>query len=230
MSDTYTLDSLAPYIEGRKFLGEAKKATACSRDCVVTFLTMVAEDPIAADTLKNTEVASDFYKIMIDFNHFIPKEQRKEVYYAAKLGGEYYAEIPPFCHFMLKKCYEQCNGLPNLIMKVMPVSCFNVFLAEGYFGSGLSLRDAICNVCNEEYTPVSLTSPKCRHELFTEFYVASTDMIAAIPNDIADDLPNACCEKIEVTGAGLAIDGVLIRTMRERIGAINSIYDLRELL
>lgn len=225
-----TLDELAPYIEGTKFFGKAKIKERCKRSTLEDFLTLLEEDDIAKSTFDNVEVANEFYEIMTDFKHFIPKEQRSEVFYAAKLNGEYFSEIPSFCMYMLRKCYEQCNGMPNLIFKVMPMRCIKEFLTEGYFTSGITMVDAVCNVCNDKYTPVSIANPKCKHDNFTEFYVARTDMVAALPNSIAELLTNSSCTAIESTGAGLAVGGVLLRTMADHVGAINSTYDLRELL
>ena len=230
MSETLTLDMLAPYIEGQKFFGKAKQKERLKRSVLEDFLTLLEEDDIAKSTFENVEIANEFYEIMTDFKHFIPKEQRQEVFYAAKLGGQYYGEIPSFCVYMVKKCYEKCNGMPNLIFKVMPTRCIKEFLSEGYFTSGITMVDVICNVCNDKYTPISRIRPKCKHDNFTEFYVASTDMVAALPNSIADLLTDSSCNVIEVTGAGLAIGGALVRTMADHVGAINSTYDLRELL
>ena len=230
MSELMTLDELAPYIEGKKFFGKSKIKERCSKLVLEDFLTLLEEDDIAKSTFENVEIANEFYEIMTDFKHFIPKDQRVEVFYAAKLGGAYYAEIPSFCVYMLKKCYEKCNGMPNLIFKVMPTRCIKEFLTEGYFTEGITMLDAICNVCNDKYVPVSTVRPKCIHEKFTEFYIAQTDMVAALPNSIAEQLTDSSCKAIEVTGAGLAVGGVLLRTMADHIGAINSTYDLRELL
>lgn len=231
MSEALTLSDLAPYITGHKFFGKAKvSAKRATKQQLEDFLTLIEEDDIAKSTLENLEIANEFYEIMTDFKHFIPSDIRTDVFYAAKLGGEYYSEVPSFCTYMLKKCYEQCNGLPNLIFKYMPTRCTKAFLSEGFFASGISMLDAICNICDKDYTPVSTIRPKCKHELFTEIYVAATDMIAAVPNSIAELLTDASCGSIEVTGAGLAIGGSLLRTMADHIGAINSIYDLRELL
>jgi len=104
------------------------------------------------------------------------------------------------------------------------------FLEEGYFLGGLSLRDVICNVCTEEYSPLSLYHPKNKLKDFTEIYVQSTDMVAAVPHIIADALDDASIMSIESTNNGLSTKGVLLRTMANRVGAVNSTYDLRNVL
>ena len=225
-----TLDYLAPYIEGKEFFGMARIKERLTKSALEDFLTLLEEDDIAKSTFDNVEIAAEFYEICTDFKHFIPKEQRVEAFYAAKLGGEVFAEIPAFCQYTLKKCYEQCYGLPNLIFKVMPIPAIKEFLTEGYFSAGYTMRDAICNVCNPQYSPVSVAHPRCEHDNFVEFYVQSTDMVMAVPKTIANALTDDCCTKIEDTPNGLAVNGVLIRTMCDYIGAINSKYDLRELL
>ena len=51
-------------------------------------------------------------------------------------------------------------------------------------------------------------------------------MVAAVPNAIADALDDDSIRRITVTPSGLAVDGVLLRTMANYVGAINSIYDI----
>ena len=55
-------------------------------------------------------------------------------------------------------------------------------------------------------------------------------MVAALPNGIAEQLNERSVSSITVTPNGLAINGKLLRTMAGHIGAINSIYDLREVI
>lgn len=231
MSDfSWTLDALEPYILGKEFTGEVKERVRLDKHVLEDFLTMLDEDNIAKDFFNAYENANDFYETMIDFKHYIPKEQRQEVFYAAKMDGEYYSEIPSFCAYIVKKSYEVCNGIPNLLLKVIPTACLKEFFKEGYFSPGLTFRDVICNLCNENYNPISIKHPKNKIGNFTEFYIATTDMVAALPNSIADELPNECCETIKQTPVGLEVGGVLIRVMANHVGAINSTYDLRELL
>lgn len=223
------LSSLEPYILGKKFTGTAKNVARGNPKVLEDFLTLLEEDPIAKEFFNAYDIAADFYKTMVDFRHFIPKELREEVFYAAKIG-KMYREVPSFCVYILEKAWEQCNGIPNLIFKIVPVTAIKKFCEEGYFLGGLTLRDVVCNICNEEYTPLSFYHPKNKVGDFTELYIPSADMVAAVPNSIADTLDDNSVTQITVVSNGLEVNGVLLRTMCNHVGAINSIYDLRELL
>lgn len=232
------LNSLEPYVLGKKTTGPVKKSLSISggsagrlnKQLLEDFLTMLEEDQIAKQMFEAYEYAKDFYASMIDFANLFPPEQYEELFYAAKLGGVVYREIPSPCVYMLKKCWEAANGIPNLIMKIVPRNYLKLFFTEGYFLGGLTLQYVVRNVCTELYTPLSVHRLKNRFDDFSEIYVVNTDMVAAVPNDIADRLTDDAILQIEMTPAGLSTGGVLIRTMCNRFGAINSHYDLRGLL
>lgn len=233
MSDTVEfksdLASLEPYILGKKFTGTAKNVVRCNEEILQKFLTALEEDKIAKEFFNAYDISADFYKTMVDFKHIIPKEYREEVFYAAKIG-KFYKEVPSFCVYILDKSWEQCDGIPNLLFKIIPITAIKKFCEEGYFLGGLTLRDVICNVCTEEYTPLSVYHPKNKLKDFTEVYVQSADMVAALPHAIADSLDDVSISSIVVTPNGLETNGVLLRTMANRVGAVNSIYDLRKVL
>lgn len=223
------LSDLEPYILGKKFTGNVKNVVRCNPDVLETFLTMLEEDPIAKEFFNVYDLSADFYKTMVDFRNLIPKEQRDEVFYAAKVGKAY-TQVPSFCVYILTKAWEQCDGIPNLLFKIVPAKALKEFCKDGYFLGGLSLYDVVCNVCTDKYKPLSFYHPKNKVGNFTEIYVAETDMVAALPNSIADGLTEESIQQIKVTPNGLAVDSILLRTMANHVGATNSIYDLRNVL
>lgn len=224
------LMSLEPYILGNKFTGEVKKdIVRYDEDVLQKFLTMLEEDSIAKSFFEAYELDTDFYQTMVDFRKIIPKELQREVFYAAK-NGVMYKEIPSFCVYLVKKAWDESYGIPNLIIKKLPTNALQNFFNKGYFLGGLTLKDVICNVCTEEYTPLSLYKNKNKLSKFTELYIPSADMVAAVPHSIGDALNEDAVNSIKVTPNGLVSGNVLLRTMCGYVGAINSIYDLRELL
>lgn len=223
------LSSLEPYILGKKFTGVCKKTVDISSDTLKRFLTMLEEDPIAKDFFNIYELSSDFYSTMVDFNHFFSDVEKDEVFYAAKIG-KMYRQVPSFCVYVIKKAWDSCYGIPNLISKVLPVSALKKFFEEGYLRGGVTLKDVICNICTEEYNPICLYRPVNKLTGFVEVYVESTDMVAAIPHSIADSLDDSAISSIKVTANGLETQGVLLRTMCGKVGAVNSVYDLRNVL
>lgn len=223
------LSSLEPYILGNKFTGEANNIPRLPAQVLEDFLTLLEEDEIAKKFAETYELAKDFYETMPDFKRLVPKEYQEEVFYAFK-NGHYYVQIPSFCEYILRKSWEQCNRIPNLLFKVVPIAAIKTFCQKNYFVGGLSLKDVVNNVCTEDYTPISLYHPFNKLTDFTEIYVPSTDMVAAVPNSIAELIPESSVASITMTPNGLAVSGQLLRTMANHVGAINSFYDLREVI
>ena len=224
-----TLHELEPYILGKAFTEDKVKVTRIDRHIFKQFMEMLSYDPIAKQFLDVYDNYKDFYKTAVDFRNQIPKDVQAECFYAAKLG-KYYPGVPSFCAFIVKKCYDECYGIPNLILKKMPLQVLRNCFSEGYFGTGICLRDVICTICNEEYTPLCKSNPKNKVGDFTELYIETSNMVAAVPNKIADALDDSSVLQIVETDKGLAVNGLLLRTMCNYAGAINSTYDLREVI
>ena len=231
-----TLIDLYPYVMGKSHFAEVKVRARLDQDYLKLFVNMLSEDQVAQKYFEVLMVHEDFYNTLVDFNHFIPPEQQAEVFYAAKLGRGY-REIPSFCAYILDLAWKQCNGIPNLIPKVLSGTHLRKFCGEGYLLGGLSLHDAICNVCTDQYMPFNsvntknLIKAKTTDELdFYEIYIRESDMVAAVPKSIGDVLTDSTISKISVTPNGLFVGGQYIRTMANHLGVINSIYDLREVI
>lgn len=224
-----TLSELEPYINGKVFTGKSN-VTRCSEEVLQKFLDMLEEDGIAKDFFKTYETPKHFFTTMPDFAHFIPKEQQVECFYSAKIGGKIYKGIPSACVYLLQKAYEEAKEIPNLIPKIIPVNVLNEWFKEDYFGGGITLRDVICNVCNTKYKPLSNVYLKNPVDGFTEVYIPSEDMVAALPNNIAESLDGDSIKNIELKTNGLTVNGILLRTMCNYVGAVNSYYDLRQLI
>ncbi len=223
------LSELEPYILGRKFSGECKNQPRGNAEIFQKFVDMVDQDEIAKTFFEAYNLAADFYNTMIDFKHFIPKDMRDEVFYAAK-NGVLYTQVPALCVYLLRTAWEQCYGIPNLIFKVIPATALRKFCEKGYFLGGLTLMDVVCNICSEEYKPLSLYHPKNKLKEFTEIYVPATDMVVAVPHSIGDLIDENNVTAISCGPNGLEIEGMFIRTLANHVGAVNSVYDLRSVL
>lgn len=224
-----TLSELEPYILGKAFLDGELKVVRIDRAIFKKFMEMLNTDPIAKQFFDAYDNYRDFYKTAVDFKNLIPKEVHVECFYAAKLG-KYYPGVPSYCAYMVKCAYELCYQIPNLIVKILPLPLLRNCFTPGYFGTGICLRDVICNICCEAYNPVSVTRPKNKVGDYTELYIHTANMVAAVPNKIADALDDASILKIVETSNGLAVNGLLLRSMCNYVGAINSTYDLRKLI
>lgn len=224
-----TLSELEPYVLGKEFLDKPIEMPRCTQEVFDKFMQMIAEDNNAATFLETFEVPKDFYDTLPDFKHEIPKDFREEVFYAGKLG-KMYTEVPSECVYILMKAWSTCNGIPNLLLKTVPIAALNKWFRKGYFLGAVSLKDVICNVCTPLYRPLCETRLTSKVGNFTEVYVKKTDMVAALPNKLADALDTKSILEIDLGPNGLEINGVLLRTMAGYVGAINSYYDLRELI
>lgn len=226
MANLYTLDDMCPFIQGKKFEGSAKRFA--DKVAVDEFAKRVSESITAQSNLELIDSWRDFYTIEPDFKNWIKAESRAEAFYAAKNGVFAYM-VPSFCIFMLKKAYSTYKS-PNLIFKLLPQPVLDKFFAEGYLGGGLTLQDVVCSFCTPTYQPLSCERLKNRCGDFTEVYVQETDMVALLPNRIADNLDNTAIDNIKLTEAGLSTGGMLLRLMGGSRGVINSTYDLRNLV
>lgn len=227
-----TLLELAPFIEGRAFTSEALSFQRGDAEIQSTFNNMLADDAVAKQQFDQLEDYKDFFATEPDFDYYIPKAYHEECFYTAKNGAMYF-EVPAKCLYLLRQCYEAVHEIPNLIFKVAPVNEMTKWFSRDYFLNGLSMKDVIKNLINPDYEPLS--SSKLRNAVetpnpFTEIYITQTDMVAAVPNDIAKALNDENILNIKVLPSGLCIDKHYLRTYGNRFGAINSVYDLRDLI
>ncbi len=228
-SKSKTLSEWEPYILGKEFTKESCEVNRLQEDLLQPFLEHVKGDQIVSALFDVCDDAKSFFDVTVDFKSWIPKQYLKELFYAAKLT-KYSVTIPCFAQFMLEKAWKAANGIPNLIIKLLPPTAVNEFCTKGYFLGGLSLHDVICNVCTEDYTPLSDSRLKNKLSNFTEIYVADTDMVAAVPHEIADALSDEAIRAIKHTSKGLMVGDRLLSTFGGHFGAEHSHYDLRDVV
>lgn len=219
----------APYILGKSYFEPGCKVKRIDEEMLQKFVQLLEGDSVAKQIFDMCDVAQEFFDYTVDFKHWIPKELRSEIFYAAK-NKSYSVLVPSQCVYLLKKAWEQAKGIPNLIIKQLPEQALTTYCTEGYFLGSATLYDVICNTCCESYSPLSETKPRNKVGNFTEVYVPDTDMVAALPNDIADSLSDSAILSITVTPNGLAVGDRLLRTMCGHFGITNSVYDLREVI
>lgn len=229
MEEVKCLLDYAPYIDGKVTVPNKKQVPRISMEQAMEFAERVKRDTVVEQLFNMCEKYSDFFSMHVDARKWVPKELQSDAFYTLK-NGEYFEMIPAICVYIIRKAWNECSGIPNLLLKIIPKTYLNQFFADGFLPSGYRLYDVILSVCDCEYTPLSETQLKVQHKNFSEVYVRETDMVAAIPNSIADELTNSMIEIIKVTPSGLTIGGSLIRTMGGYYGITNSVYDLRELV
>lgn len=219
------IPEMAPYIYGEKFTRDGLPLYRIEQDLYNEAAQMVAEMEGASESLNSFEKPKYFYKSNPDIEYLVPPNAREEIFFALKNG---YAceEVPAKCIYLLNKAYHAAYEIPNLIFKAISVEDFNVLCQQNYF-NGVSLRDVIKSFICETYEPITYESPIKRHAKFAEIYVAETDMIVAVPLDIAERMSTKDAHNLHVTSKGVCLGDIPLRILGERYGAINSTYDLR---
>lgn len=224
----YTLSYWEPYITGAKAPSNSVEHVQVDEEVLRQFVDALASYKTGEMIFTSCFSHTDFFDTAVDFKHLVPKEQRAEVFYTAKLK-QYSPQVPAMCLYVLQQIWATCHGIPNLVTKQLSAPYYMQFCAPGYL-KDLTLGDVIRNVCTEEYTPLSETNLKNKLKEFTEIYVVETDMVAALPHEIGDVLSSNDIPEITLTPNGLSCKGQLLRTMSGKFGITNSTYDLRNVI
>lgn len=222
-----TIPELAPYIRGEVYTGTYDGAHI-NADAISTFCDLLESSMTAKVTLENCEHHKDFYSIEVDFKHYINAADRENCFYAAK-NGSYCRQIPPFCQYMIKKAWEAYK-IPNLIPKLLPAPVLEMFFKKDYLTGGVTLHDAICNIACDEYNEFTQTRIRNNFGRYMELYIEESDMVAVVPKSIGQAIDDDTLRRVSPVEYGLAVNGILLRTMCGYTGAINSTYDLRALI
>ncbi len=222
-----TIADMQPYIVGEAFTGQYDGARI-NEQAVELMNRAVSESITASTTLEQCESYKDFYNVEVDFKKLIEPKDRANCFYALK-NKRYCLQVPPFCEYMIRRAWDMYK-IPNLIPKLLPVQALTTFFKEGYLCGGVTFRDVVCNVVCPEYVPFSESRYKNIVGSYMEIYIEQEDMAAMVPKSIGESLDIDTLKKVRKTDYGLAVNGVLLRTMRGYIGGINSTYDLRALI
>lgn len=222
------IPEMAPYIYGEKTTRIGLPTYKVEADLYDTAAQFMADTDGVAELLNEYEKPKLFYKSNPDLAYLIPKYAQEEIFYALK-NGYTNEHVPSKVLYLLNKAYKSVHSIPNLIFKVIPEGEFTVMFQEDYL-DGVTMRDVICSFICEDYSPITYEMPIKKHDTYAEVYIQDTDMVAAIPVDIASGMSVADVRKLKVRSSGIYIEDIPLRTLGGRYGAANSIYDLRECL
>jgi hypothetical protein len=212
------------YIRGNQHTGEVVSPFRASMEDYNVWEELLYSSTGAPRLLQVTESSSQFFQLEPDIAQYVPKKSRDEMFYALK-NGFFSPCVPAKCLYLVNKIYNT-HRLCNLVPKLLPKEVF----AKNYLAGGFTLLDVIATLCDKRYTPLARHMLSSSYGDHHEVYVNATDMIAAIPADIASKLSEEEIFQMEVDNDGLKIKGVYIAFMGGRHGACNSKYDLRKLV
>lgn len=219
---------LEPYIRGQMFMQDASTPYRASETRFNEWMAIMSKNEFASRLIALTESPKQFFELEPDIAEQIPKREREEMFFAVKNG---FASpcVPAKCIYLVKKAYDT-YGISNLILKQIPENMYKVLFSRHYLGGGYTMRDVIRMFCNQSYEPVSAHAPFCIMKEYSEIYIPSTDMVAAVPNQIALKLSVSDIQRLQVDDFGIHLDGTYLAFMEGYNGACNSIYDLRRLV
>lgn len=223
-----TILDFSSYIMGLDYTRESNSPERADVQLYNIVANLVEKSFSAKINLETTEVADKFFAVEPDIASEVPKKFRSDIFYALK-NGYLVDEIPSKALYIITKAYNNYK-LPNLIFKQVSDKDREILFQRNYLASGFTYRDIICSLFNPSFEPLSDKNRVIKYDTFSEVYVASTDMVAAIPNVIVENLSRSDVHKIEVDNNGLKIGNTYLRTLGGLYGSVNSIYDLRECL
>lgn len=222
-----TILEMYPYIMGEVYTRDRHEPSRFDNKIWAVVRNRVADSETFDYTIKNVQTCSDFMKLQPDIAEAIPRSLQEEMFYSLKLGF-YSPEVPAKCIYIMKTLFEK-HGSFSLALKALPVSTFNLFFQTRYF-SGVTMRDIAKTFCDPDFEPFSPSKLRLKHKDYDEVYVTSEDMVALLPKAISEKLTDTDLPRIVKEKTDLMIDGLKIRQMGQYFGAVNSTYDLRELI
>lgn len=223
-----TLLELEPYIMGKKYTRVAKEPYRGDYALFDKIDDLIKRSNTAQSNLKLYEIPKEFYMVEPDIASFVPRQAREEIFYALK-NGFITDEVPAKCIYYIRKAYNLYK-IPNLIFKLIPEKEYTIFFQSNYMKNGLTIRDIICNFCDERYTPISSGSLKVPLGKFAEIYINSKDMVAVVPSAIAEVLSHEDILSLAVDIDGIKLGDTYLKFLADYNGACESTYDLRTLI
>lgn len=220
-----TIVDMAPYIMGKTFTREMKQPYRCDMTLYQDICDKVMCSITAIDNLRLYEVPKQFYESEPDIANFVPKEARAEIFFSMK-NGFASPVMPARGLYLIRRAYSLYK-IPNLIFKLIPKSELNCMFQENYVGSGYTLYDVVCSICNTAYVPLAEGRYKVKYGNYYEVYIPKTDMVAVLPVDIAEVLEYSDICNIECDKQGLKLGDKYLAFMCNHIGAGDSNYDYR---
>jgi hypothetical protein len=224
-----TLLEKEPYINGKKF-SNSSRPTPCraTEESLRRWREIILTDTTASRFVHETESARQFFAAEKDAAAQIPRSEREEAFYSVK-NGFASPVIPAKCIFYILKAYREYR-ICNLIFRLIPERELHVMFGRNYLANGYTLRDVVCSFCDDRYVPFGENLKRVRFGTYYELYVPAADMAAAVPELIANTIPDERLPEVYADDVGLKLGNEYLGFMSGFHGACNSIYDLRKLV
>jgi hypothetical protein len=215
----------ADYILGKKFIGTIKSEPyRGDKELLEIGKKLLNKHATAATNLKILETPQSFFRMEPDMEQDVKAHLREELFYSLKLDMVS-PVIPAKSLFLIYKMY-QLYGTLNLITKVFPKNDLEDLFSEGYIADGHSVRDVICTLIDNKYTPLSVGQLVVPNKDNWDVYIGETDMVAILPTKIKELLTHDDILRLTVKDKNIMLGTKPIRFLGSYYGGVNSTYDL----
>lgn len=216
------------YVIGESKFSEKKSVSFPTQEEFKSWVDIGNDVERFQDYVDSLQSHLDFYKIFLDLKNVIPPSKKEEFFYEMKNGFRAQGVPARFIWYM-KHLYSIYNSANIAVMMLSDKDC-EVFFSENYFKDGITARDVIKEFIDKDYEPLHNGNLRVNHGSYYEVYLPKEDMVALLPTKLANSLSDNDLLNIDQGENGLEIEGELLRSRTGYYGAINSVYDLRELI
>lgn len=224
-----TITEAADYILGRKFVNVlGREPFRADKQFLEDAKKELLKHPTAYKNLSLIDSSKVFFAREVDLAEKVPNTQKEEFFYGVKLGYVSPA-IPAKALFYMDRCLEEYGTL-NVLPKFVLSGDLKKMFSDGYCAEGYCLRDVICSLFQPNYKPIDdgqMSAPNGEH---WDIYIQETDTVAIIPKKIKDKLQPEDIRRLKVEGRHITLSGKPIYELGGYIGAVNSTYDLRDII
>jgi hypothetical protein len=226
---TMTIIEAADYILGRKFLGALdKEPYRADKKFLEDAKVLMQKHPTAYKNLSILDSSKLFFAREVDLAHEVPANQREEFFYGMKVGF-ISSVIPAKALFYMQKCQEEYSTL-NVLPKFVLSGDLTKMFSEGYCADGYNIRDVICSIFQQDYMPLEDCRLVTKNNDYWDVYIQETDMVATVPTRIKEKLQPEDIRRLHVDGTTIKLSENPIYMLGGYIGAVNSTYDLRNII
>lgn len=219
-------------IVGGKYPKDAApmKYTSITQKELDEFIDMLNINEVYKQGIETTERPSEFYNAFALFDNAVPKGEKEELFYAAKLGF-FYPEVPSKLVYILRKAVDAADS-PNLAIEYLNTPAITEYICRGPLNCGITVYQLLCNLFGKSFKLLTSARRRAKFNDWWEYYIPDKDRVCLIPDDIAqglssrEDLTSICySEKM-----GVCVYEQPLRTMKGHLGITKNDFDLREVV
>lgn len=228
-----TLLELNKIVEGKYPKGDAvEPIKTITIDDLENFRQYLAIDESMLQVLKSTNNDKEFFEAYPILNALpYSKEEKTELFYAAKLG-EIYTDISSKLVYLLVKALTSTSS-PNQALSVLKdYRGIDKYLQKGAIPNDITIKQIMSNILKSDFKVLTNSRRKVKYNNFYEVYVENVDTVVLLPEDIAAQVDSSDDLKAinYVKGVGVCVYDMPLRTFCGRLGVTTNEFDLRDVI